>query len=213
MISREQRIRIGQSAVVFEQNRVEVREPFGNGVGDLLRGGRAVFRDGNAAERDDRFRHDGLRQRDARNGESRRIHRMCVNDRVHVRALFIDAHVHLDFRRRFEPLVRLQHFPVFVHFADEFGSHEALADARRSAQKFVVVELDGNVTVVGCDHPAVVDTLADFANLFFDLVLVYHFCSPVMDFIFIFIIQHNPTKVNRIYIIFLSFCEILLFFV
>ena len=123
----KQRIGISQRAVVFQKHRIEMLQILGNGVGDLLGGRGAVFRDGNAAERDDGFGHDGLRERDARDRKRRGIHRVRVHDDLHVRALFVDAHVHFDLRRGLESLVRLQHVAVLVHFADELGRHKPLA--------------------------------------------------------------------------------------
>ena len=128
----------------------------------------------NAAERDYRFGHDGLRQRNARDREAGRINGMRVDDGLHVRSLFVYAHVHLDFAGRFEPGIRLDHLSVFVYFTDIFGGHESLADAGRRAEKFVIVQFDGNIAVVRRDHPLVVNSLPDFANLLFNLKFVYH---------------------------------------
>ena len=100
---------------------------------------------------------------------------MRVHDRLHVGALFVNAHMHFDLGRRLESLIRLNDLSVFVDFADVFGSHETFAHARGGAKKFVVVEFNGNITVVCSNHAAVVDTLANVANLFFDFELVYHF--------------------------------------
>ena len=82
--------------------------------------------------------------------------------------------MHLDFGRGFETGVSLKDFTVLVDFADVFGGHETLRYARGSAEEFVVVKFYGNVTVVGGDHALTVNSLADFANLFFDFEFVYH---------------------------------------
>ena len=87
--------------------------------------------------------------------------------------------MHLDFGRRLKPFVRLQNVSVLVNLADEFRRHKSLADARRGAEKFMIVQLYGYVAVIRSDHTAVVNALTDIADLFFDLVLVNHFDTPV----------------------------------
>ena len=82
--------------------------------------------------------------------------------------------MHLDFGRGFETGVCLKDFAVLVDFADVFGGHETLRYARGGAEEFVVVKFYGNVTVVGGNHALTVNSLADFANLFFDFEFVYH---------------------------------------
>ena len=115
---------------------------------------------------------------------------MSVNNRFNVRSFLIYSHVHLDFGRGFESFVCLDNLSVFVHFADELGSHEALRNARGGAKELMIVELDGNVSVVCGNHPLIVDSLADVANLFLDFKFVYHICLlEVLVCIFDFIIR------------------------
>ena len=92
----------------------------------------------------------------------------------HIGALLIHAHVHLDLGRRTEALVRLEHIALRVHLADEFRGHEALGYAGRRAEEFIVVQLHGNVSVIGRDHVPVVDPLSDVADQFFQFVFVLH---------------------------------------
>ena len=99
---------------------------------------------------------------------------MSVNYRLNVWSFLINSHVHLDFGRRLESFVSLKHFAVFIDFADELGSHESLRYARGGAKKFVIVEFNGNISVVRSDHALVVNTSSDVTDLFFDFKFVYH---------------------------------------
>ena len=92
----------------------------------------------------------------------------------HIGALLIHAHVHLDLGRRTEALVRLDHVALRIHLADEFRGHEALGHAGGRAEEFIVVQLHGNVSVIGRDHVPVVDPLSDVADQFFQFVFVLH---------------------------------------
>ena len=160
--------------MVGKKNGVEILQVFGNRVGNFFGRRSAVFRDGNAAERDNRFGHYGLSQRNTRDREGRSVNGVSVNYRFYVGSFFINSHVHLDFGRGFETGVCLKDFAVLVDFADVFGGHETLRYARGGAEEFVVVKFYGNVTVVGGNHALTVNSLADFANLFFDFEFVYH---------------------------------------
>ena len=214
VIGIQKRIGIGERAVVRQENGVKILEVFRNGVRNFVRGRRAVFGDGNAAESDDRFRHNRLGERNSRNRKGSSVHRVRVHDRVDVRPLLIDTHVHLDLRRRLKSLVRLQNIAVFVNFADEFRSHETLADARRGAEKLMLVQFDRDVAVVRRNHAAVVNTFADVANLFFNLVLVNHFDTPIFaSLFFCFIIIHKTTKVNTLIKYFLENLTVFVVFV
>ena len=96
-----------------------------------------------------------------------------------VRSLLIHSHMHLDLGGRTEAGICLDHVSVLVHLADVVRGHEALGHTGRRAEKLMIVQLDGNVAVIGCNHVAVVDSLADVTNLFLDFILVYHFCSSL----------------------------------
>ena len=105
---------------------------------------------------------------------------MCVYNGVNVGSFLVNSHVHFDFGGRLEALVRLNYFTVSVNLADEFRSHEALGYTGRSAKEFVFADLYGDVTVVSSNHALVVDSLTDFANLFFDFVFAYHHDSSLL---------------------------------
>jgi len=82
--------------------------------------------------------------------------------------------MHLDFAGGLERAVCFQYITVLVYAADVVGSHKALTYTCGCAKEFVVVNLNRDVTVVCSNHASVVDSLTDFADLFFDFVLVYH---------------------------------------
>ena len=164
----------GQGAVILQKNRVIIRKILLHVVRNLVGGGRAVLRDRNAAQSDHRFRHDGLGQRNACDGKGRGKSGMSMYHSSHIRALLINAHVHLDLGRRTEALVRLDHVALRIHLADEFRGHEALGHAGGRAEEFIVVQLHGNVSVIGCNHVPVVDSLSDVADQFFQFVFVLH---------------------------------------
>ena len=77
----EKRIGISERAVVGKKNGVEILQIFGNRVGNFFGRRSAVFRDGNAAERDNRFGHYGLSQRNTRDRERRSVNGVSVNYR------------------------------------------------------------------------------------------------------------------------------------
>ena len=101
---------------------------------------------------------------------------MSVNYRFNVGSFLVYSHVHFDFGRGLEAFVSLKNLSVFVDLANVLGSHKSLGYAGRRAKEFVIVELNGNVSVVCGDHALIVDSLADVANLFFDFKFVYHIC-------------------------------------
>src|SRR5579885_458018 len=61
-----------------------------------------------------------------------------------------------------------------VYLADVLGLHQALADHRRRAEHFLVVDPVADVAVVGRGEALGVDAPADVANLLFNLVFVQH---------------------------------------
>ena len=93
----QQRIGIGQSTVVLQQHCVKVLHVLGNRFGNLHGGRSAVLCDRHASKSDDGFRHDGLGQRDARDGKAGGIYGMGMYHALDIRPLLIDSHVHLDF--------------------------------------------------------------------------------------------------------------------
>ena len=163
--------------MILQQNGVEILDILGNRVGNLHGGGPAVLGDRHTAKGDDRFRHDGLGQRNACNGKAGGINRMSMYHASHIRPLLIHPHVHLNLRRRLEIAVGLNHIALSIHLADILRGHEALGHAGRGAKELIVIQLYGNVSVVGGNHVSVVDPPADVTDLFFDFILVLHFDS------------------------------------
>ncbi len=93
-------------------------------------------------------------------------------NRSNVGSLLINAHMHFNLGRGTEALVCLNHISLCVNLTDKFRGHKALGHACRCAEKFIVAQLDGDISIVCRNHVAVVDSFADVANLFFDFILV-----------------------------------------
>ena len=125
-------------------------------VGDLRRGRRSVRSDRYAAKRDDRFGHDRLRQGNPRDREGRREGRMRMDNRTNVRSLLINPHVHLNLGGGSEALVCLQNIAGCVNLADKFRRHKALGNTCRRAEKLIVIELNGDISVICRYHVAVI---------------------------------------------------------
>ena len=192
----KKRIRESKCAVVLKKNCVKVRKILGNSVRNFLGGRRAVFCYRNASERDYSLGHDRLCKRNACDCKACSVKRMCVNNAVYVRSFLINSHMHFDFGGGLEAFVCLKYLAVCVNLAYVLGSHEALAYAGRRAEEFIIVELYGNVTVVGGYHSLVIDTLTNFADLLFDLVLCCHFSVLLWfyDFLLLFYSKAARTK-------------------
>ena len=86
--------------------------------------------------------------------------------------------MHFDFAGGLERTVCFKHLSLLIDLADVIGSHEALAYARGCAKKLVVGNFNRDVAVVCGNHASVINSFTDFANLFFDFVLVYHMFHP-----------------------------------
>ena len=82
--------------------------------------------------------------------------------------------MHLDLRRGTEAGVSLKHFSFFIYLADILRGHEALGNSGRRAEEFMIIELYGDISVVGRNHVPIVDSLANVTNLFFNFKFVNH---------------------------------------
>ena len=80
--------------------------------------------------------------------------------------------MHLDLRRRFEARISMKHLAFLINLADIFRSHESLGNACRCAKECMIIQLYGNVSIVRCNHVAVVDSLSDVADLFLNFKLI-----------------------------------------
>ena len=129
-------------------------------------------------------------------------------NRLHVRPFLIYPHMHLDFGRRFEAFVRLDNFTFRIYFADIFRCHETFAYACGCAKKFIVVEFDGEITVIGCNHPTVINSPADFTHFFFNFILIQHNSLILLRFICKILVLcclffYNTTKNNISQLVFM----------
>ena len=93
----------------------------------------------------------------------------------HVRTFLIYTHMHLNFGRRTEALVRLDYISLCIHLADEIRGHKAFGNTCGGAKEFIVIELYGNVAVIGRHHVTVVDSLSDVTHQFLKFILVLHY--------------------------------------
>ena len=59
----------------------------------------------------------------------------------------------------------------YTHLADVFRGHKALADAGGSAEKFIVRNFDGDIAIIGGNHPLIINSLANVTDLLFDFIL------------------------------------------
>jgi hypothetical protein len=82
--------------------------------------------------------------------------------------------MHLDFGGGLKTGVCLDDLALAIYLADVFRCHKTLADARRGAQEEIFANPDGDVSVVGGNHSFVINAFADFAYLFFNLILGSH---------------------------------------
>ena len=92
---------------------------------------------------------------------------MCMNYCSYIGALLVYAHMHLNLRGRLKALICLDHITLCIYLTDKFGGHETFGNTGGGAKEFIVVELYGNVTVIGCHHVTVVDPSADLTDLLF----------------------------------------------
>ena len=201
MVCRQKGIGICQRTMIFQKHCVIILQIFGNRIGNFIGGRRAVFSDRHAAQRDNRFRHNGLCQRNTRDRKAGSIQGMSMHYRLYIRSFFIYPHMHLNLGRGLKTFVRLDHFAFRIHLADIFRRHKSLAHTSRRAKKFVVVQFHGKVTVIGCHHAPVVNSPANFTHFFLNFILIQHNSLILLRFIckilvFCCLFFHNTTKNN-----------------
>jgi hypothetical protein len=93
---------------------------------------------------------------------------MSVNDSVNVGTLLVNAHVHLDLGGGVELAFEL--VSVSVNLDDHVGSKVALGNSGRSAEPFVFIKLNGDVTVVCGNEAEAIELVTNLADFFFDFV-------------------------------------------
>ena len=135
--------------------------------------GRAVRCHRHRANGNYRLDHGVLVQCLVGNGITGCHRRVCMQHGPHIGTFPIAAEVHFDFRGRPQPCSPLQHFALVVDANQLVRCDEAFAHAGRCCKKGAVLQLHGNISVIG-SHPAQLPHLvADITKLFFDFLFVH----------------------------------------
>ena len=157
----------GQRTVVLQKQHVMLRQEGRDRIWHFVGGGRAVGRDGDGADGDDRFDHAVVVQRLVGHGKARSRGRMGVHHRAYVLPDFVAAHVHFHFAGGLVVFRAFHYVHGRVHPQQLIGGNKGLADSRGRDPVGAILHFDGYVAVVG-GYPA---QLPHFVAYVADLIL------------------------------------------
>src|SRR5262249_40058283 len=140
-----------------------------------LAAGRLVDGDRHLAEEYFDFGEDALRNRLVSDGECGSVRRMTMHASPHVGPLFINRQVQTH--PAGAVLRAGQLFAFDVYFTDVFWLQKTLGHHRRRAEKFALVESDGDVAVISGREALGVHAPANLTHLLFQLIFVHSLLS------------------------------------